>query len=359
MSNHLLYKQAKSFVIECYKELNRESEIQARMHEIQKQIEQSGIYEHTFEELVHGTRMAWRNSNRCIGRLFWNSLNVLDAREVNDEAGVSEALLHHIQYATNGGKIRPTITVFKPHKSENDCLRIYNHQLIRYAGYETEYGIIGDSHSLAFTKQCEKLGWEGRHTDFDVLPLVFSLDGSNPVYKEIPANMIIEVEIEHPTIPIQAFQAKWYAVPIISDMRLEIGGITYSAAPFNGWYMGTEIGARNLADTNRYNLLPIVAELMELDTSRHASLWQDKALVELNIAVLHSYKKRGVTIVDHHTAANQFALFEKQEAACGRLVTGNWVWLIPPVSPATTHIYHQPYKNEIKTPNYFHQKLLY
>ena len=161
MNNHLLYKQAKSFVIECYKELNRESEIQARMHEIQKQIEQSDIYEHTFEELVHGTRMAWRNSNRCIGRLFWNNLNVLDAREVNDEAGVSEALLHHIQYATNGGKIRPTITVFKPHKSENDCLRIYNHQLIRYAGYETEYGIIGDSHSLAFTKQCEKLGWEG------------------------------------------------------------------------------------------------------------------------------------------------------------------------------------------------------
>ncbi|MGQ0416626.1 nitric oxide synthase oxygenase, partial [Bacillus sp. HC-TM] len=22
---------------------------------------------------------------------------------------------------------------------------------------------------------------------------------------------------------------------------------------------------------------------------------------------------------------------------CGRVVTGNWVWLIPPLSPATTH----------------------
>lgn len=123
--------------------------------------------------------------------------------------------------------------------------------------------------------------------------------------------------------------------------------------------MGTEIGARNLADTNRYNLLPAVAELMELNTSRQASLWQDRTLVELNIAVLHSFKKMGVTIVDHHTAANQFALFEKQEAACGRMVTGNWVWLIPPVSPATTHIYHQPYNNETKTPNYFHQKRPY
>ena len=27
-------------------------------------------------------------------------------------------------------------------------------------------------------------------------------------------------------------------------------------APFNGWYMGTEIGARNLADADRYDLLP-------------------------------------------------------------------------------------------------------
>lgn len=359
MHNKLLYNKAKLFFIECYEELGRESEVQVRLQEIQQEIEQYGTYEHTFEELVHGARMAWRNSNRCIGRLFWNSLNVLDAREVNDEAGVSEALLHHIQYATNGGKIQPTITIFKPYKSEDDCLQIYNHQLIRYAGYETDHGIIGDSHSLDFTMLCEKLGWEGRHTNYDVLPLVFSLNGQDPVYKEIPANMVIEIEIEHPELPIQTLEAKWYAVPIISDMRLEIGGVTYSAAPFNGWYMGTEIGARNLADTNRYNLLPAVAELMELDTSRQASLWQDRALVELNVAVLHSFKKRGVMIVDHHTAANQFALFEKQEAACGRMVTGNWVWLIPPVSPATTHIYHQPYNNEVKTPNYFHQKLLF
>ena len=39
-------------------------------------------------------------------------------------------------------------------------------------------------------------------------------------------------------------------------MCLEIGGICYPAAPFNGWYMGTEIGARNLADTDRYDQLP-------------------------------------------------------------------------------------------------------
>ncbi len=36
-----------------------------------------------------------------------------------------------------------------------------------------------------------------------------------------------------------------------------------------------------------------------------------------------------------------------------RSVTGNWTWLIPPLSPATTHIFHRSYNNEIRKPNYF------
>lgn len=65
-------------------------------------------------------------------------------------------------------------------------------------------------------------------------------------------------------------------------------------------------------------------------------------MIELNEMVLHSFKKQGVSIVDHHTAAAQFRIFEKQEAKAEREVTGKWTWLIPPVSPATTHVWHQP-----------------
>ncbi|PFD47520.1 nitric oxide synthase [Bacillus cereus] len=350
-----LIEEASNFIRICYKELNKEQLIEERMEEILIEIEKTGTYEHTFEELVHGSRMAWRNSNRCIGRLFWNKMHILDAREVNDEEGVYNALIHHIKYATNDGKVKPTITIFKQYQGEENNIRIYNHQLIRYAGYKTEMGVIGDSHSAAFTDLCQELGWQGEGTHFDVLPLVFSIDGKEPVYKEIPKKEVKEVPIEHPEYPISTLEVKWYGVPMISDMRLEIGGISYTAAPFNGWYMGTEIGARNLADHDRYNLLPAVAEMMNLDTSRNSTLWKDKALIELNIAVLHSFKKQGVSIVDHHTAAQQFQQFEKQEAACGRVVTGNWVWLIPPLSPATTHIYHKPYPNDVLTPNFFHK----
>ena len=34
---------------------------------------------------------------------------------------------------------------------------------------------------------------------------------------------------------------------------------------------------------------------MGLDTSRDRTLWRDRALLELNVAVLHSYEKAGVT----------------------------------------------------------------
>ncbi|MGQ7147636.1 nitric oxide synthase oxygenase, partial [Escherichia sp. SS-MK2] len=66
-------------------------------------------------------------------------------------------------------------------------------------------------------------------TNFDVLPLVFSINGKAPTYKEIPREEVKEVPIEHPEYPISSLGVKWYGVPMISDMRLEIGGISYTA----------------------------------------------------------------------------------------------------------------------------------
>jgi nitric-oxide synthase, bacterial len=354
-----LFEEAEKFIHQCYTELQKEHDIQTRIQEIAHEIETTGTYEHTFEELVHGARIAWRNNNRCIGRLFWDKLHVLDARSIQQKEEIYEALVHHIEYATNDGKIRPTITIFKAYQNEHNHIRIWNHQLVRYAGYKTEDGVIGDPHSVDFTSVCEKLGWQGARANFDILPLVFSVDGNEPVLFPMPETIVKEVAIEHPSYDFSPLQTRWYGVPIISDMCLEIGGIKYTAAPFNGWYMGTEIGARNLADEYRYNLLPKVADCLNIKTTRNSSLWKDKALVELNIAVLHSFKKQGISIVDHHTAAQQFHQFEQLEAKCGRHVTGNWMWLVPPLSPATTHMYHRPYDNTIHKPNYTYQQAPY
>lgn len=125
-----------------------------------------------------------------------------------------------------------------------------------------------------------------------MLPLVIQVKDHPPKLFDIPEQYILEVPIRHPEYDwFEDLEMKWYAVPMISNMKLEIGGITYAAAPFNGWYMGTEIGARNLADDYRYNMLPSVARGMGLDTKSNASLWKDRALLELNTAVLFSFKK--------------------------------------------------------------------
>lgn len=39
-------------------------------------------------------------------------------------------------------------------------------------------------------------------------------------------------------------------------MMLDVGGLEFTAAPFNGWFMNTEIG-RNLGDVDRYNKLKV------------------------------------------------------------------------------------------------------
>lgn len=359
MSTNLI--EAKEFIEICYRELGKsEAEIKQRQEEIENEIAKTGLYEHTYEELNYGAKLAWRNSNRCIGRLFWQSLQVIDRRELEDGEEIAEALMHHIEYATNQGKIRPVITIFKPQRQGEYQVRIWNHQLLRYAGYEKNGKVRGDSASLAFTKSCESLGWKGEGTDFDLLPFVIQVKDEEPKWFHLDKSRVLEVPIVHPEIPsLAALRIKWYAVPIISDMKLEIGGIHYSAAPFNGWYMVTEIAARNLADSYRYNLLPEIAEMMGLDTNKNESYWKDRALIELNAAVLYSFQQAGVQIVDHHTAAEQFQLFEEKEAKCAREVTGDWTWLIPPVSPSTTHIFHHTYKDEMKKPNYFYQEQPY
>ncbi|MEK0316382.1 nitric oxide synthase oxygenase [Cohnella sp. 56] len=353
--------EAASFLTRYAEETNlQEAALSARMQEAFAEIDVTGTYRHTYEELRHGARMAWRNANRCIGRLFWNRMHVFDEREAETEEDVYHALLRHLAFATNAGEIRPAITLLPQEGRAGRTFRIWNHQLLRYAGYERPEGVVGDPSSVRFTRVCERLGWQGSGSPFDLLPLVIQRGDGRPRLFEIPSSHALEVPLSHPDNDIfGSFPAKWYAVPVISDMVLEIGGVRYTAAPFNGWYMGTEIGARNLADEGRYNLLPLVAANLGLDTSSNITLWKDRALVELNAAVLHSYRRAGVTIVDHHTAAQQFSVFERNEEKAGRDVTGRWSWLVPPLSPATTPVFHRSYEDRIVSPQFLHQETPY
>lgn len=344
----MLLTKAKKFIREMHHELGlNSSEMNSRFKQIENEINESGTYTHTAEELTYGAKIAWRNSNRCIGRFFWDKLEVRDLRYINNEDDFITSINNHIEHATNDGKIIPLISIFS-----ND-LKIYNEQLLRYAGYRN----AGDPKSVESTSLAASLGWIKEENDFNILPLMYSVNEEEMKYYEYPQSIIKEISITHDQYPdLEKLGLRWYAVPIISNMDLEIGGLFYHTAPFNGWYMETEIGVRNFTDEYRYNKLKDIAEAFHLDTSKTSTYWRDRALVEFNYAVYHSFKNSGVSIVDHITASKQFQQFEKREHKEGREVTGKWSWLAPPLSPSLTHNYHKGFKDTVKSPNLLYRK---
>jgi len=328
----------------------------ARLRQIELEIAETGSYWQTEAELLAGAKVAWRNHARCAGRYNWRSLRLLDLRRLSTADEIAEGCFEHLRVSTNGGRLRSVLTVFAPQRPGRPGPRVLNPQLIRYAGYRTAEGIIGDPLHTDLTEQVQAMGWTGRGTPFDILPVLISVDGEPPTLYPVPDSAILEVPLEHPEFNWFAeLGLRWHANPAISNLCLEIGGVRYPAAPFSGWYVSSEIGARNLSDEARYNMLPAIAQGMGLSTRRNASLWKDRALIELNRAVLWSYEKAGVYIVDHHTAAAQFLTHVDREAEWGRPVPSDWAWVNPPLSASTTPTFHRSFDppNFDVRPNFF------
>ncbi|MDP9830045.1 nitric-oxide synthase [Kineosporia succinea] len=316
-----------------------------RADEIRREIAATGTYRQTSAELLAGSRLAWRNHARCLGRFNWRSLELLDARECRTAPEVAEACWEHLRVSTNDGKLRSVITVFAPRSPSGEEIRIWNPQLLRYAGYRRPDGrVVGDPLHVRHTEFAQRLGWRGAGGRFDVLPLIVQVGRQEPQLFPVPPRAVFEVELSHPELPwFAGLGLRWHVNPAISNLHLEIGGLTYPAAPFSGWYVSSEIGARNLSDENRYDMLPAIADRMGLDRSRGRTLWRDRALLELNLAVLHSFQQAGVHIIDHHAAAAQFVAHVEREHAQGRAAPADWAWVNPPMSASTTPTFHRLY----------------
>ncbi|XP_030632223.1 nitric oxide synthase 2b, inducible [Chanos chanos] len=351
--------QAIDFINLYYKsfKIQRTEEHLARIEEVAIEIDATGTYHLTAEELAFGAKQAWRNAPRCIGRIQWSNLQMFDARKCRTAKEMFNYLCDHIRFATNGGNLRSAITVFPQRTDSERDFRIWNGQLIRYAGYRMADGrVLGDPASVDFTEICIQLGWKPKYGRFDVLPLVLQANGEDPELFEIPPELILEVPMEHPQYEwFRDLGLRWYALPAVSNMLLEIGGIEFPACPFNGWYMGTEIGVRDFCDTQRYNILEEVGRRMGLETHKLSSLWKDQALVAINVAVIYSFQKNKVTIADHHSASESFMKFMEMEVRLRGGCPADWVWLVPPMSGSITPVFHQEMVNYILSPFFYYQ----
>lgn len=240
------------------------------------------------------------------------------------------ALLEHVQMATSGKSIKSVMTVFRPQEvSEIWGVRFWSSQFLRYAGYKENGSdeIIGDPANAEFTSYLikEKLWTPPQQKGpFDVLPVVLKIPGNDlPLVYELPQTSVNEVPIEHPHFPkVKELGYKWSAIPAISNFSLNLGGIKYSCAPFNGWFVTTEI-VRNLLE--RYDAAKPLARAMGLDL-------EDKFLplkvsAELESAVLYSFEKRGITIVDPDTVGRSFVTHCRREQSTGRECPAQWSWI--------------------------------
>ncbi|MFW5642162.1 MAG: nitric oxide synthase oxygenase, partial [Roseicyclus sp.] len=242
------------------------------------------------------------------------------------------------------GRIRSIISIYPPARPGKLPAHVESPQLVQYGGYlEADGTVTGDRKAIEATRVAQALGWEppAPRGAFDILPVLLRDGAGGRHLFTLPPGLVREVPIAHPRFPALArLGLRWYAVPVVSDMILSIGGIEYPCAPFNGFYTCTEIGSRNFTDRGRHDLLPEIARCLGLRPDAPDPFWRDTALTELNRAVLTSFEDARVTMVDHHTAADQFMRFHAREGAAGRPVSAEWSWIVPPQAAAATEVFH-------------------
>jgi len=112
----------------------------------------------------------------------------------------------------------------------------------------------------------------------------------------------------------------------------------------------TEIG-RDLLDKQRYNLAKAVAIACNIPRTK-LDLWMDDAQLQMHRAILHSFAKASVSLVDHHTASDSFIDFMEDEIRERKKCPADWVWIVPPAGGAMTSVFHQEMVNFIVKPQY-------
>ena len=86
----------------------------------------------------------------------------------------------------------------------------------------------------------ERFGWtgpqDGKRSAYDYLPLIMQFDPNGPPELfDVPLTCAPPVMIHHPQHPqLSSPGMRWYPIPAVCALDMEIGGLVYTAVPFNG-----------------------------------------------------------------------------------------------------------------------------
>ncbi|GHP15261.1 nitric oxide synthase-like protein [Collybia sordida] len=341
-------QEAEDFLRELYQNnfFSCEVDFQERLKSVQLEVRNSsvtgvicetqeigivgGAWSQTQRELEFGIRRAWRNARKWIMRSHCEDLKLCDLRSVKRSNEMAMELVKGLTQAYNSGNIVPTVFVFPPRTANNRGAMIWNDQILSFAGYQAEDGtIIGDPKNIQLTKDIIELGWVPPQpkSRWDVLPVVVMAEDDEPVFVELPTNLRKLVEISHPRYKdaFQKLDLKWVAFPALSNLGFDIGGVQYTATPFIGWFMDTEIGIRDLANPLRYNVLPDLITTLYLNdkTSEYTNSPKNlatyellamlsRAQIELNYAIYYSFLREGITMSNSLSASKKWAQYDHE-----------------------------------------------
>ncbi|MFE3785354.1 nitric oxide synthase oxygenase [Amycolatopsis sp. NPDC059090] len=298
-----------------------------RVAHVLRSLDEKGTYQLTGAELEHGLKTAWKNEPRCVRRgtysmlkqLDWDGFARIDASRATLTAErVVAAFGAFLREATNGGRLKPTIMVFPPDAPNGPRLRIWNDQLIRYAGEARPDGsVLGDPRHVDLTAALRDLGWTepvGRQT---VLPVAFQLGAGPPAWAVLPRADILEVPLRHPDFSwLRELDIVWHALPAISRMVVVVGGLVHPAI-FSGWYVASEI----LENLYRYGVLHQFAERLGMDFRDR--FWINRIEPIAFDVIMHSFRSAGVMIEDPRSADGNLRRFVDRETSAGRVLRGD------------------------------------
>ena len=153
--------RAQEFLDEFCKENQLDqSHFKNRWNVVEEQILQLDHFDLTKDELTFGAKTSWRNASRCSGRSVWKDLIVRDFRSIQTVEEMCLSILDHIKDSFNHGSIKPMITIFPERLPRGpDKFRIWNSQLIQYAGYwmdKETMTVLGDQINVDFTEVSNK-----------------------------------------------------------------------------------------------------------------------------------------------------------------------------------------------------------
>ena len=284
----------------------------------------TGTYAHTTAELTFGARVAWRNSSRCIGRLYWRTLQVRDRRHVTDAAQLAGEAFAHLREATNGGRIRPTHHRVRP----GHARAARPEDLERAADPVRRLPPAGRRRSSATRATPASpapllgLGWPGGPgTPFDVLPLVVRSPAAGPRCSTLPERRRARGAARAtPTLSVVrragaalARRAR-HLQHVPGDRRRLLPGRALQRLVHGHRDRRPQPGRRH-----RYDLLPVVADRLGLDTATDRSLWRDRRWSSSTAPCCTPSTRAGVTIADHHTESRRFLTHLAREERAGRI----------------------------------------